>query len=230
MFGQSKPVVFERYGKRRSRWSLPRWLVLLLTGTAIGAGGVVLVQEQYLPPRPSAAEAAELRLSFEQAETERKRLQGELGVTTKRLDAALGDTKRLGADLASSREATERAREVASSLVASLPSDPRGGAIEVRAARFTADAGALAYDVVLTRERAAGKPLAGVMQLVVTGASGRGAESSAALKPVAISVGPYESLRGSLPLPEGFKPRQATITVLDRVDGKLLGKRVMYVK
>ena len=34
----------------------------------------------------------------------------------------------------------------------------------------------------------------------------------------------------ALPLPEGFNPRQTTIHVRDRVDGKLLGMRVMYVK
>src|SRR5207245_3247326 len=114
--------------------------------------------------------------------------------------------------------------------VSSLPPDPRGGAVEVRAARFSVDGGALAYDVVLTRDRAGNRPLTGVMQLLLTGTSPRGLETTTSLKPVAISMGAYESVRGSLPLPEGFKPRQTTVTVLDRVDGKLLGKRVMYVK
>jgi len=230
MFGRSKPIVFDPYGRRRSRRSVPRWLVLLLTGIAIGAGGVLFVQERYLPPRLSADASAKLRTSFEQAENERLRLKSELGDTAKRLETALNDKKRLADELSASRETAERLREVASSVVASLPPDPRGGAVEVRAARFAAEGGALAYDVLLTRDRAGSKPLTGVMQLVVTGASGRGADTTATLKPVAISVGNYESLRGSLPLPEGFKPRQTTINVFDRVDGKLLGRRVIYVK
>jgi hypothetical protein len=36
-------------------------------------------------------------------------------------------------------------------------------------------------------------------------------------------------LRGSLPLPDAFVPRQTTIQVLDRVGGKVLGMRVMLV-
>ena len=68
------------------------------------------------------------------------------------------------------------------------------------------------------------------MQLVVAGAAKRGSESSVKLKPVAISVGSFENLRGSLPLPDGFEARQATINVLDRPDGKLLGMRVMNLK
>ncbi|WP_428422115.1 hypothetical protein [Methylibium sp.] len=226
-----KPVVFDPYGRRRSSWRLPRWLVLLLTGIVLGAGGVVLVQERYLPPRLSASASTALRASFEQAEAERQRLQGELGDTSKRLEAALADRKGLADELATSRGTTEQLRKDVAAVVASLPPDPRGGAVEVRAGRFTADGAALAYDVILTRERAAaGKPLTGVLQFVVAGASARGTETTVSLKPVAISLGSHESLRGSVPLPEGFKPRQATVNVLDRVDGKLLGMRVMYVK
>ena len=209
---------------------MPRWLVLLLVGIAVGVGGVLFVQERYMPPRLSATESATLQASFEKADSDRQRLTRELADTSKRLDTALGDTKRLTAAAATSRETTDRLRELASSLVASLPPDPRGGAIEVRAARFSIDGGALAYDVVLTRERAGSKPFTGVMQLAVIGSSAKGPETSAALKPVPISVGPYENLRGSLALPEGFKPQQASISVLDRIDGKVLGRRVMYVK
>ncbi len=116
------------------------------------------------------------------------------------------------------------------SAVAGLPPDPRGGAVEVRAGRFTVKGGALLYDVVLSRERPGGKALTGVMQLVVSGESGRGSSGTASLKPVAVAVGAHEIVRGSLALPDGFKPRQATVSVLDRPDGKLLGMRVMYVK
>ncbi|HUG24930.1 hypothetical protein [Piscinibacter sp.] len=229
MFGKSKPVVFEPYGRRRSRWPLPRWLVLLLLGIALGAGGLYYAQQRYLPPRLSAAETAQLRTSFEQVSAERTRLANELEDTTKRLDAAVADRQRLDDELTASRESTEGLREVVASVLDALPPDPRGGAVEVRAARFTVDGGALAYDVLLTRDKS-GKPLNGVMQLLLAGTSTRGAETTAALKPVAISVDRYESVRGRLPLPDGFTPKQTTVQVLDRPDGKLLGKRVVYVR
>jgi len=229
MFGKSKPVVFEPYGRRRSRWGLPRWLVLLLAGIAIGAGGLFYLQERYLPPRLSAAETAQLRTSFEQVSAERTRLANELEDTTKRLDTAVADRQRLDDELTASRESTEGLREVVASVLDALPPDPRGGIVEVRAARFTVDGDALAYDVLLTRDRS-GKPLNGVMQLLLAGTSTRGAETTAALKPVAISVDRYESVRGRLPLPDGFTPKQTTVQVLDRPDGKLLGKRVVYVR
>jgi hypothetical protein len=229
MLGSSKPVILD-YGKRRSRWRPPRWLVLLLSGVAAGVAGVVLVQERYLPPRLSAAASAELRQSLEQTEAERVRLKAELADTATRLDSALAEKKTLSDELAASRNTTAHLREDVAALVATLPPDPRGGAVQVRAGRFSIEGGALAYDLVLSRERAGDTPMPGVLQFVLAGDSGRGTETTVTLKPVTISVGRNESVRGTVPMPEGLKPRQATIRVLDRVDGKLLGMRVMFVK
>jgi hypothetical protein len=100
--------------------------------------------------------------------------------------------------------------------------------VAVRAARFEVQGNALAYNVVLSRERAGRNPFSGVMQFVVAGASGR-ADDKVALAPMPVSVGLYDTLRGSLPLPQGFKPRQATIQVLDKVGGKVMGLRVMNI-
>jgi hypothetical protein len=229
MFGRRQPVLFNSYGSRRRRRLVPRWLLLMLLGLVIGAAAVIFVQERYLPPRLSADASAQLRDSFERADAERVRLQIDLAETTKRLDSALAERKTLAADLGSSNDTAKRLREDVAALMAALPPDPRSGPVSIRAARFAVDGGALAYDVVLSRDRTNGKPLGGVMQLVVSGQVGKGSEERIALEPVPISVGSYESVRGSLPLPQGFRPQQTTIQVLDRVGGKLLGMRVMYV-
>jgi hypothetical protein len=230
MLARPKPVAFDPYGRRRSRRLLPPWAWWLLAGTAIGVALVLLVQERYLPPRLSAQASAALRASFERAETERGRLHTQLGDTTKRLELALSQKNGLERELAARSETMEQLRKDVASLVDSLPPDPRGGTVEVRAARFVVERGLLAYDVVLSRERAGAKPLTGVMQLVLTGDSARRSNDTVTLTPIAISVGSYDTLRGSLPLPEGFKPRQTTIHLLDRVDGKRLGMRVVHVK
>ena len=230
MFGRHKPVVFDPYGGRRKRRAVPRWLVLLLAGAVLGTGGVIFVQERYLPPRLSADAAAALRSDFERADSERERLAAALADTAKQLDAALAEKKTLADGLAASRQAVEHLRADVSALAAVLPPDPRGGAVQVRAARFSADEGRLLYEVVLSRERAGGKPLPGVMQLVVAGTPARGPETSVTLQPVSLSLGNVETVRGGVPLPEGFTPRQTKVNVLDRVGGKLLGTRVINVR
>ncbi len=230
MFGQSKPVVLQSYGSRRKRGRPPRWLVLLLSGMALGALGVVVVQERYLPPRLSASESAQLRSSYEATNAERLHLQQALGEASQKLNTALADKNNLAAELTAARSATERLQGDLSTVVTALPPDPRGSSVEVRAGRFTTKGGMLVYDVVLTRERAGTKPMAGVLQLTVAGLPARGPETTVALKPVTLALGSHEVVRGSQPLPEGFRPRETTVRVLDRVAGTPLGMRVMLVK
>jgi hypothetical protein len=230
MFGRSKPVVLESYGHRRKRGRPPRWLVLLLGGVAVGVAGVLLVQERYLPPRLSARESTQLRTAYDSTEAERKRLQQALGDTERKLATTTAQNKALQDDLAGSRTRIERLSEDLATTVAALPPDPRGGTVEVRAGRFTVRGGALVYDVVLARERAGTKPTTGVLQLQVVGSSAKSPQATVALKPVPVSITSHEVVRGSQPLPDGFKPREATVQVLDRPAGRSLGMRVMLVK
>jgi hypothetical protein len=223
-----RPVAFDPYGRRRSRWRPPRWLVLLLCGVGVGAGGVVILQERYLPPRLSAEASTELRSAFDTAEAGRLRLKVEQAETAKRLQAALADKQSLSDEVAAGRTTVEALREDVNSAIAALPPDPRGGAVEIRAARFVVKGAALAYDLVLTRERAAGKPITASMQFAMEGESGRASTFTTPAIPV--SIGGQQIVRGSVPLPNGFRPRQVTIQVADRSGGKALGMRVLLVK
>src|SRR5439155_2855272 len=85
MLGRSRPVTFDPYARRRGR-RLPRWLVLLVSGIAIGAAAIVVAQQRWLPPRLSAEASAKLESSYQHADAERARLAGELEATAKRLE------------------------------------------------------------------------------------------------------------------------------------------------
>jgi hypothetical protein len=228
MLENFKPVAFDPYGRNRKSRRVPRWLMFLLLGGALGAGVVLFVQERVMAPRLSAAESTQLREQLAQTQQERDRAKSDLTATTQKLDGALAERKGLADELAADRERTKSSRADHEFLVASLPPDPRGGVIEVRAARLTKQRGALAYEVLLMRGKGTNQPVAGVLQFVVTGLAG-GVERQITLEPIKVSVASTQSLRGSLPLPDTFNPRQTTIQVLDRVGGKLLGMRVMYV-
>lgn len=228
MWGQNKPVVLS-YGPPKSRFALPPWLVLLILGAAAGAAGVIYVQEKHLPPRLSASASTELRTAYEQADAERKKLAADLATVTGKLDAALADAKRANDEAAAARASSEKVRLDLEFAADALPPDPRGGAVEVRAGRLLRKGAALSYEVALTRA-GGGKPMSAVLQLSVVGDGASGAETRVVGKPVALSIGSHEFARGTQPLPDGFRPRQATITVLDRPDGRQLGMRVMFVK
>lgn len=224
-----KPVAFEPYGRRRSGFRLPRWLLLLLLGAASGIAGVIFVQERLMAPRLSAGESSELRAKLAQTETERDRLQADLAATTKQLQSTQAERSTLANDLAADRERTKNSRADFEFLVASLPPDPRGSSVEVRAARLVRQRGALGYEVLLTRGKNAPAQVAGVMQFVVTGLT-NGVERHLTLEPIKINVSSHQSLRGTLPLPESFTPKLTTVNLLDKVGGKPLGMRVLYVQ
>ena len=182
-----------------------------------------------LPPRQSAAGSTELRSAYEQADAEHRQLKADLDATIRKLQSAQAEGKKLGDDLAAGRSGTEKLRQDLDFAVDALPPDPRGGTVEVRAGRLQRKGAGLAYEVALTRGAGA-KPINAVLQIAVSGAGASGAETRIVAKPVTLSLGAYEIARGTLPLPDGFRASQATITVLDRPDGRQLGMRVLYVK
>ncbi len=227
MLGQFKPVAYEPYGRRRS--GVPRWLVLLLFGAGLGAAAVVAIQELYLPARLTVDASTRMRTAFERAEADHKRAESELADATKRLEALQAESKSALNDVAAARATAQRLRDDLVSVIAALPPDPRPGSVEVRAARFSVKKGQLIYDAVLTRERGGAQPLQAAMQILVTGQNARGTEATVSLAPEPLAVGSHEVPRGSLQLPDAFKPRQATLQVLDRGNGKQLGMRVFVV-
>ena len=79
------------------------------------------------------------------------------------------------------------------------------------------------------RARSTHRKLGGLLASVL-GLSARGAESTITLDPVKLALERQTLVRGSLPLPEGFKPRQTTVQVLEAVGGKALGMRVLLVR
>jgi hypothetical protein len=228
--GAFKPVEFRPSGYARSRFHLPRWLVLLVTGIALGVGGVLLVQEKYLPPRLSIADSDTLRKRSAESESERQRMATQLDTNTRELKSALAEKERLASELGSGRQANERLRSQLTSLVSGLPPDPRGGVVEVRSAELSNRSGTLAYDVMITRARTSQPPLTGVLQFVVSGRNARGLDTTVPLPALPMSLDVFEHLRGQVPLPEGFVVDQASIRLLDRPDGKILGMRVMKVR
>ncbi|MFA7505910.1 MAG: hypothetical protein WCZ28_14525 [Burkholderiaceae bacterium] len=231
MFGRSKPVVFEPHGYRRGRsWKIPRWLLILLLGILIGVGGLLYMQEEYGPQRLTAAESQRLQATLDQTESERQRLQDELAATTRQLEGALAEGKTLTEQLAQSRGSVEGLQQDIDLFVEALPPDPRGGPTEIRAARFTMVGGKLDYHVVVTREKPGAKPYQGVMQFVVAGARASGAETHVTLDPIEVTLPTYVHLRGSIPLPEGFTPRETTVRILDSVGGATRAMRVLYVR
>ncbi len=230
MFGRSSNVIVDSYSSRRSRKGLPGWVWVLLIGVALGIGAVIGVQERLLPPRLSTAESTRLTEAFDVADRERTRLRAELVASQQKLQQSTQDALTQGGSAAAAQRRVAELQGDVAALVDALPLDPRGGVVQVRAARFRAEGGQLFYDIVLSRERSSDKPWNGVLHLVLTGSAAGSDAATLRLEPIALAMGRYASLRGSRSLPARFDVRQAGVQVLDRAQGQVLGARVFNLK
>jgi hypothetical protein len=229
LLSPSKPVAYYSSGRRRHRFRPPRWLVLLLAGTGLGIGGVIFVQENYLPPRITVAAGEQLRKGLASSEDARLKQAADLAETSNRLAASLGESRKLADELADSRANAGRLQEDLKAIVSALPPDPRGGVVEIRAGRFVATGTSLNYTLVLSRGRSSEAALPVSVRYVVSGDTARGTATVFTPAAQATSVGSSSIQHGTISLPDGLKPRQVAIQVLDRSGGKSLGMRVLEV-
>jgi hypothetical protein len=202
--------------------------VLLLVGLATGIGGTLYIQERHLPPRLSAGESANLRDSLSKAEAERTSLRDQLADTETKLAASLAEGKRLADEGAARQQTVAALRDDVDFLLGALPPDPRGGAVEIRAARFRNARNALDYEIALVAGK--GRMTGAVVELVVTADATKANPALVTLAPIALPAAGTAVLRGGAALPDGFAPNQCAIRVLDRPGGQLLGMRLINVR
>ncbi len=231
MFGRSKPTVFKPvpYQRQRPPRRVPRWLLLLLLGVAAGAGGLWYAQENYLPPRLSLTETLKLRSDLQSASDERDKLRDELKQATEKLSQSESRSKKAQGELAIAQQTAEKLQKNLSQLLTSLPPDPRGGPIGIRAASFSPGPSQLIYNIIFTRANKASESFRGVAQLVVTGRRGSGRDETLTLNPVPMSLDAFEQLSGTLALPDGFVPKEVMIRVLKGPGGEMMAMRVYKV-
>jgi hypothetical protein len=219
MFGTSKSRVFKPipFGASRRRKQVPAW--------ALGASGLYFAQEKLLPARLSFPESQEMKAQLEQATKARDTMaaqlaqantqltsaQDERSVATARMNTALGQVDPLKKDL--------------DLFLKTLPPDPRGNALAIRAGMFSTAAGKLNYHVLFTRAKADGPEFRGMVQLVVAGNRG-GRENSIELPAQPFALDAYQHVSGALALPEGFTPREVSVKVLRSAGGAMESLRV----
>lgn len=232
MFRRSRAVSFRPvpYQRARSGWRVPRSLLALLTGTALGAGGLLYLQERYLPPTLTAEASQQLIADLTEAQRQRQRIAADLEQTTGQLQAARADLTRVTGELAATSERLAQLQREVPLIFDVLPPDPRGGPIGIRAARFETDSARLSYDVLFSDDRSPRQPFDGLMQLVVAGRKASGGQDTVAFDPVPLSIDAYKHLKGEVSLPDGFLPRQATIRVLEHAGAGTLSLRIYNVR
>jgi len=217
MFGRSQRAVFKpsvyQPGQRTRR--LPRWLVLLLVGIALGAGGVLFLQTNYGPQRLTVEQSESLHSELSASNLERQRLQTQLDEAIQQRDANKSGHEKLTSDLADARSKIETMNKELVLFQDAMPPDPRGGNLGIRSATFKRAPGLLDYQVLVMREDRTGAPFKGTLTFAIEGSYPNGRAATVTPEGPALTVDRYDYALGQLKLPDGFTARVVVLRVLD---------------
>jgi len=231
MFGRSQRAVFKpsvyQPGQRTRR--LPRWLVLLLVGIALGAGGVLFLQTNYGPQRLTVEQSESLHSELSASNLERQRLQTQLDEAIQQRDANKSGHEKLTSDLADARSKIETMNKELVLFQDAMPPDPRGGNLGIRSATFKRAPGPLDYPVLVMREERTGAPFKGTLTFSIDGSYPNGRAATVTPEGPALNVDRYDYALGQLKLPDGFTPKVVVLRVMDGGQ-KQQAMRIYYVR
>ncbi|MFF7060494.1 DUF6776 family protein [Achromobacter spanius] len=217
MFGRSQRAVFKpsvyQPGQRTRR--LPRWLVLLLVGIALGAGGVLFLQTNYGPQRLTVEQSESLHSELSASNLERQRLQTQLEEATQQRDANKSGHEKLTTELADARTKIDTLNKELVLFQDAMPPDPRGGNLGIRSATFKRGTGQLGYQVLVMRDEPSGAPFQGTLTFAIEGNYPNGRAATITPEGPALNVDRYDYALGDLTLPDGFNPRVVVLRVMD---------------
>ncbi|MFJ1302622.1 DUF6776 family protein [Pseudomonadota bacterium AL_CKDN230030165-1A_HGKHYDSX7] len=231
MFGRSQRSVFKpsvyQPGKRQRR--MPRWLVLLLVGIGLGAGGVLFLQTNYGPQRLTVEQSEQLHTELSASNVERQRLQAQLDEAITQRDNNKTTHETLTTDLGKAKSRIEELNQELVLFQDAMPPDPRGGDIGVRAAQFRKQPGGLSYQILVMRENVTDNTFKGKVELDIDGTYSNGRRDRVKSDPMPLNLARYDHAQGVMPLPENYNARTVTIRVLDAQD-KQVAIRIYNVR
>ncbi|SHH91971.1 DUF6776 family protein [Pollutimonas bauzanensis] len=231
MFGSSKRRVFKptAYGNTRRPRRIPRWLVLMLTGIILGAGGLLFLQKSYGPTRLTVEQSEQLHYDLNSSNMDKQRLQSQVNQQSHDVKETRASLESLTAELKKAKEQVAKLTADLQLFADAMPPDPRGTSPGIRSAAFSNSAGQLAYQILVMQDKGKSDTFAGEVELVVAGRYANGKSASIDLPPFNIQLQQYTHVHGTAPLPEGFSARQVTIKITPQGSKKLSATRTLRV-
>ncbi|SRR5690606_32841160 len=230
MFGSSKRQAFRptAYGSSRRR-GIPRWLVLLVTGIVIGAGGLLFLQKSYGPTRLTVEQSEQLHYDLNSANMDKQRLQTQLNQHAQELKDARARIETQDAELERRQAEIDRLNSDVALFTETAPDDPRGTSPGIRAVSFRYSEGQLDYHILVMQDADKAEPFTGEVTLTAAGRYSNGRSGNVELTPFPVSLERYTHLQGTLEVPEGFTPREVTIQIRAEGSERVSAMRVIRV-
>lgn len=230
MFGSSKRQAFRptAYGSSRRR-GIPRWLVLLLTGIVLGAGGLLFLQKSYGPTRLTVEQSEQLHYDLNSANMDKQRLQSQLTQHAQELKETKARIQSQDSELQQRQAEIDKLSSDVALFTETAPDDPRGTSPGIRAVSFSFADGQLDYHILVMQDADKVQPFSGTVTLTAAGRYSNGRNANEELAPFPVSLDRYTHLQGTVEVPEGFTPREVTIQIRPEGADRVSAMRVIRV-
>lgn len=232
-FGSKQPSFRpSSYGYKRRRRGIPRWLILLITGIVIGAGGVIFLQRSYGPKRLTVEQSEQLRIDLNSATLENQRLIAENKKHIEQLSKSEKKASSLDAKIVQLEQTNHEIKTGISSLIEAIPPDPRASNPGIRSAEMVLQDDGLHYKVLLIQDQqddAAVKNFTGSVKLIAIGTYSNGNTGYIDMISDDLDMGLYTVISGVSELPKGFRINQVTIQISPHDSDKVISTRTIRV-
>ena len=222
------------YGYTRRSRGIPRWLLLLITGVVLGAGGVLFLQRSYGPQRLTVEQSEQLRTDLNTANLENQRLTAESAKVQEQIKQARQDQQAQATRAEQLRKQAADMEAGVASLIQAIPADPRGTSPGIRGADMTTQDGGVDYRILLIQDLADGQTeaptLHGTIKLIAQGVYPNGNAAYVDLTEQPLEMGRYIVIDGRAEFPnKAFRPRQVTIQITADGADKVIATRTFRV-
>lgn len=233
LFGSSKRPAFRPtpYGYTRRSKGIPRWLVLMLAGIALGAGGVLFLQRSYSPPRLTAEQSEQLRMDLNSATLDKQRFQTEAKQLKEELDKSTQLAQEQAKKITQLQQDYTQLESGVAGLLQAIPPDPRGTSPGIRAADIVNTDKQLSYNVLLIQDPKEGGTQAfdGQVKLIAAGHYSNGQTVYVDIATEPLHMMRYTEVKGEATLPDGFRARQLTIQITAANSDKIVATRTLRI-
>lgn len=231
MLGSKRPVFKPTaYGHSRRKRRIPRWLVLMITGMVLGAGGLLFIQKSYGPPKLTVEQSQKLHDEINSVKAENQRLQSQITLAERERTESLAKVESIQGSLENHDSIVNALKNDITLFAKSMPADPRNTSPGIRAADLINDDGKLNYTVLLMQDSEEDPEFKGTMNFNVMGRYPNGRTGYVDLDPIEVKFGRYTHAQGSVELPSGIVARQVTIQVFPEGSQRAAAKRIINVQ
>lgn len=231
MLGSKRPVFKPTaYGYTRRKRRIPRWLVLMITGMVLGAGGLLFIQKSYGPPMLTVEQSQLLHDELNSAKAENQRLQSQIVLAERERDESSSQVESISSRLERHDSIVSALEKDLTLFANAMPADPRGTSPGIRAAELTNNNGQLDYNILLMQKSKDEPEFKGTMHFNVMGRYPNGRTGYIDLEPIPVQLGHYTHAQGTIDLPAGITARQVTIQIFPENSQRAAAMRIINAK